>query len=37
MIMLAALGLALFFAVVAVERALIPWHISQRRIAGAGI
>ncbi len=37
MIMLAALGLALFFAVVAVERMLIPWHISQRRIAGAGV
>jgi NitT/TauT family transport system permease protein len=29
-ITLAALGLALFWAVVLVERALIPWHISQR-------
>ena len=35
--MLAALGLALFGAVVLVERALIPWHISQRTIAGAGL
>jgi len=37
MIMLALVGLALFFAVVLVERALIPWHISQRTIAGAGL
>jgi NitT/TauT family transport system permease protein len=29
-IMLAALGLALFGAVVLVEKMLIPWHISQR-------
>ena len=29
-IMLAALGLALFGAVVLVERMLIPWPISQR-------
>ena len=29
-IMLALLGLALFFAVVLVERRLIPWHVSQR-------
>jgi ABC-type nitrate/sulfonate/bicarbonate transport system permease component len=37
MIMLAALGLALFWAVVVVERALIPWHVSQRTIARAGL
>lgn len=35
--MLAALGLALFWAVVLVERTLIPWHISQRAIPGAGL
>jgi NitT/TauT family transport system permease protein len=35
--MLAALGLALFGVVVLIERALIPWHISQRTIAGAGL
>lgn len=33
-IVLAALGLALFGAVVLVERWLIPWHISQRLPAG---
>ena len=33
-ITLAALGLALFWAVVLVERALIPWHISQRVSSG---
>ncbi|MFO1069595.1 MAG: ABC transporter permease [Geminicoccaceae bacterium] len=34
-IMLALLGLALFGAVVLLERWLIPWHISQRRRPGA--
>ncbi len=34
-IMLAALGLALFGAVVIVEKLLIPWHISQRAQGGA--
>ncbi len=34
--MLAALGLALFWVVVLVERALIPWHISQRLPMGGG-
>ena len=29
-IMLAALGLALFYVVVFVEGKLIPWHVSQR-------
>jgi NitT/TauT family transport system permease protein len=29
-IMLAALGLALFYVVTAAERRLIPWHVSQR-------
>lgn len=37
MIMLAVVGLTLFFAVVLVERALIPWHISQRMFAGANL
>jgi NitT/TauT family transport system permease protein len=35
-IVLAAVGLALFAVVVLIERALIPWHVSQRTAPTAG-
>ena len=36
LIVLSAMGIALFAAVDVVERLVLPWHISQRRAHGAG-